>query len=158
MHLSAQKTHPCLNKVGLNIHLYFYLCKLLKDLLSLEQLWPLMTVTNQDYLCIFKWPVLLAFDYCHTRLELGFWIQAVLWWARVGPTHPPSSWICSFNIVLKSIGMLLKHLRILCSVPTLVWTSDQITSIGMCGVPHLLPLKHHRILCGAPLILKHLTS
>ena len=41
--------------------------------------------------------------YCHTRLELGFWIQAVLWWESewviksdlTNPTthHPPGSWI-----------------------------------------------------------------
>ena len=38
--------------------------------------------------------------FCHTRLELGFWIQAVLWRTRVGskisfdqPTHPPGSLI-----------------------------------------------------------------
>ena len=31
--------------------------------------------------------------------------------------------------------LLLKHLRNLCSVPTQVWTSDQLTQIEMCGVP-----------------------
>ena len=29
---------------------------------------------------------------------------------------------------------LLKHLRTLCGVPTLVWTSDQMSQIGMLGV------------------------
>ena len=37
-----------------------------------------------------------------------------------------------------------KFLWILCGVPTLVWTSDQMFQIGMCGVP--------------PPILKHLLS
>ena len=48
-----------------------------------------------------------------------------------------------------SFPLLLKHLKILCSVPTLVWTSGQITLIGMCGVPPLL-LKYLRMLCGVP--------
>ena len=37
--------------------------------------------------------------------------------------------------------MLQKYLRILCGVPTLVITSDQMIQIGMCGVPPLI-LKH----------------
>ena len=40
--------------------------------------------------------------------------------------------------------LLQKYLRILCGVPTLVITSDQMIQIGMCGV--------------TPLILKHLVS
>ena len=31
--------------------------------------------------------------------------------------------------------LLLKHLWILCGVPTLTWLADQICSLGMCGVP-----------------------
>ena len=80
--------------------------------------------------------------FCHTRLELGFWIQAVLWWEPEcviksdftnPPTHhPPGSWICSFIVVRCPHPNCS---RSLCSVPILVWTSDQITSMGMCGVP-----------------------
>ena len=35
--------------------------------------------------------------------------------------------------------LLLIHLKIVCGVPTQAWVSDQIPSIGMCGVhpPHL---------------------
>ena len=58
------------------------------------------------------------------------------------PIHPPTDHM-DFLVLTKylqsecavSPPLLLKHLRILCGVPTLVWTSDQMTQIEMCGVP-----------------------
>ena len=40
--------------------------------------------------------------------------------------------------------LLLKHLKIFCGVPTLAWTSDHMSQIGMCVLP------------PPPLILKHI--
>ena len=85
-----------------------------------------------------------------------FWILNPNWAlrrARVGfkirfdqPTRPPGSCIFSFN----ALWCLHPNFsRTFCDVPTLVWTSDQISLIWMCGVPPLL-LKRFRILCGVP--------
>ena len=49
--------------------------------------------------------------------------------------HPPILHFFVHMICAVSSPLLLKHLRILCGVPILVCTSDQIPSIGMCGDP-----------------------
>ena len=46
----------------------------------------------------------------------------------------------------------LKHFKILCCVPTHIWSFDQIPSTGMYGVPPLF-LKHLTILCGVPTLI-----
>ena len=44
-------------------------------------------------------------------------------------------WQDNLNWNVRCLLLFLKHLRILCGVPTLIWTSDQMSQIGMCGVP-----------------------
>ena len=89
--------------------------------------------------------------YCHTRLHLGFSVKQRIWqvpackmeprsgnifWKNRPPTRPPTH--PTIWIFLNRYFVRCPHpncSRALCGVPTLVWTSDQITSIGMCGVP-----------------------
>ena len=70
---------------------------------------------------------------------------ATKWEYFLKENHPathPTIWIFLFAYLtrfpqtecLVSLPQLLNHFLTLCGVPTLIWTSDHITSIGMCGV------------------------
>jgi len=77
------------------------------------------------------------YNYCHTRLELGFGIQAVLWRARVGskisfdqPTHPAPG----FFWILNPWCFVLVCPLVLCLSPPFM----SVPNIYVC--PHLLCL------------------
>ena len=51
-------------------------------------------------------------------------------------------WPNTLKLNVRCPPLLLKHLRILCGVPILVWSSDQMSQNWMWGCPPLI-LKHH---------------
>ena len=89
--------------------------------------------------------------YCHTRLELGFWIQAVLWRTRVGskisfdqPTQPPGSWIFfwilnpwCFVLVCPHLSCLSRHL---CLSPPIMYVPRFMSVPTYFVCPNLLCL------------------
>ena len=110
-----------------------------------------MTLVATNYFPELFWLALWhqqAHTYCHTRRELGFWIQAVLWRARVGSkisfdqptTHPPGSWIFFWTLNPWCFVFVSPHL--LCLSPPFM----SVPTYYVC--PHLLCL-FPPIICGA---------
>ena len=94
---------------------------------------------------------------CHTRLKLGFWIQAVLWWEP--------EWVLKSDLTNRLLDLFFhccavsppqlfsKFVR--CPHPSLNFWPDNLNGNVRC--PPLLLLKHPRILCGVPPYFEHLT-
>ena len=67
-------------------------------------------------------------------LHLGFSAKLKIWQVPACKMEPRSG-IISWKNRPPTRPYGFSWTDILCSVPTLVWTTDQITPIGMCGVP-----------------------